>query len=190
MEIEDRTLRIGVVLIGHVMWLSAGALRVARAGRSVRVRRRSAWLLEQYPVLVWIPLVAATFFAAHQVDLPLGWRLGGVALALGGSLFAAWSMWSLGAAYGVRTDVYEGAALRTSGSYGIVRHPTYLGIVAYHVGASLALESVALLFVTALVVLPYTAARMAAEEAVLGSAFGSAWERYAGRVPALIPFPR
>ena len=187
---DDRTFRIAIVLIGHVMWLSAAALRLLRGGRALGLSRRSGWLVEQYPVLVWIPLVVATFFLTGQTDLGPGWQLAGVAIALAGSLFAAWSMWTLGRGYGVRTDVYDGAQLKTDGTYALVRHPMYLGMLDYHVGASLALESVALLFATALIVVPYTALRIAAEERVLASAFGGAWTSYAARIPALVPLPR
>jgi protein-S-isoprenylcysteine O-methyltransferase Ste14 len=64
----------------------------------------------------------------------------------------------------------------------------YLGIVLFHVGASLALESPLLLVATALFVAPFTALRISAEEKVLKDAFGERYLRYAERVPALIPF--
>jgi protein-S-isoprenylcysteine O-methyltransferase Ste14 len=64
----------------------------------------------------------------------------------------------------------------------------YLGIVLFHAGASLAMESSLLLAITALFVVPYTAVRIAAEEKVLREAFGESYLRYAARVPALIPF--
>jgi protein-S-isoprenylcysteine O-methyltransferase Ste14 len=178
------------VLIGHVMWLSTAALRLLRRDRALGLSQRSGWLVEHYPVLVWVPLVGATFFLTGQADLPAGWQVAGMAVALAGSLFAAWSMWTLGRGYSVRTDVYQGQPLKTDGTYAVVRHPMYLGILDYHVGASLALESVALLVTTAVIVVPYTALRIAAEERVLASAFGAAWASYAARVPALVPLPR
>jgi protein-S-isoprenylcysteine O-methyltransferase Ste14 len=64
----------------------------------------------------------------------------------------------------------------------------YLGIVLFHLGASLALESPLLLGTTALFVVPFTQVRIGAEERVLRDAFGDRYVRYAERVPALIPF--
>jgi len=64
----------------------------------------------------------------------------------------------------------------------------YLGIVLFHLGASLALESALLLFATAVFVVPFTAVRIGAEEKVLKDAFGERYLRYAERVPALVPF--
>lgn len=189
-DVDDRTLRAAIIVIGHFMWLSTAALRLLRGDRAHRVQQRSHWLIELYPVLVWLPLVFATFFFVGQVELEDTVQLLGVGLALVGSLFAAWTMWSLGKSYGVRTDVFEGHRLSASGPFALVRHPQLLGIITYHVGASLALESLALLAITVLVIVPYTAVRVAAEERVLRVAFGSEYDAYASRVPRLLPLPR
>src|SRR5688572_82232 len=189
-EVDDRTLRAAIIVIGHFMWLSTAALRFLRGDRAHRVQQRSHWLVELYPVLVWIPLVFATFFFVGQVELEDSAQIAGVGLALVGSLFAAWTMWSLGKSYGVRTDVFEGHQLKASGPFGVVRHPQLLGIITYHVGASLALESLALLAITAVVIVPYTAMRIGAEERVLRVAFGPEYDAYSARVPRLLPLPR
>lgn len=190
MELDDRTLRAAIIVIGHIMWLSTAALRVVRGERAHRVSERSSWPIELYPVLVWLPLVLATFFFVGQVELDDRVQQAGVAVALAGSLFAAWSMWSLARSYGVRTDVFEAHRLKTDGPFALVRHPQFLGIITYHVGASLALESLVLLVVTAMVIVPYTALRIAAEDRVLRVAFGPEWSAYAARVPRLIPLMR
>jgi protein-S-isoprenylcysteine O-methyltransferase Ste14 len=58
--------------------------------------------------------------------------------------------------------------------------------VLFHLGAALALESIPLLVLTAIFVVPLTLARIAAEERVLREAFAP-YADYARRVPALIP---
>jgi len=68
-----------------------------------------------------------------------------------------------------------------------VRHPRYFGIVVFHLGAAVALESIPLPVLTAIVVVPLTLARIAAEEAVLREGFGTRHVEYARRVPALMP---
>lgn len=187
---DDRQIRAAIIVIGHVMWLSAAALRIIRGDRTAAESQRASWAVEHYPIVVWIPLVLATFFAMDQAELPDAWQLAGIGIALAGSLFAAWSMWTLGRGYGVKTDVFAAEELRTSGPFSVVRHPMYLGILDFHVGASLAFESLALLLATVLLVLPYTTLRIAAEERVLRAAFGERWAAYARRVPALMPLPR
>jgi protein-S-isoprenylcysteine O-methyltransferase Ste14 len=66
----------------------------------------------------------------------------------------------------------------------------YLGILVYHVGASLALESALLLAGTIAYVLPLLLVRIAWEERVLREGFGDEYDRYALRVPPLVPLLR
>jgi protein-S-isoprenylcysteine O-methyltransferase Ste14 len=97
-------------------------------------------------------------------------------------------MWSLGTSYGIRLDVFSGHRLKTDGPYAIVRHPMYLGIVLFHVGATLAFESLLLLAATLLYVVPLTAIRISYEERVLREAFGDRYADYQRAVPPLLPF--
>ena len=184
---DDRSIRIAVLLSAHVIFLSAAALRIVRGQRRHLVRTEAPWWIQYYPPLVWLPFVVA-YVQPFAIDLDQGVRLAGLAFAAASAAFAAWAMWSLGRSYGIRMDVFEGHSLKTDGPYALVRHPMYLGIVLFHLGASLALESPLLLAATALIVAPFTAIRIGAEERVLRDAFGERYLRYAERVPALIPF--
>jgi protein-S-isoprenylcysteine O-methyltransferase Ste14 len=78
----------------------------------------------------------------------------------------------------------------TDGPYRVTRHPMYLGIVSFHVGATVAMESLALLVITLVYVIPFTALRIRAEDAVLATGFGDQFQMFARRVPALVPFTR
>src|SRR5438046_5165785 len=163
---DDRALRIAVLLAAHIIFLSAGALRIIRGQRNHLLRSQAAWYLQYYPPLVWIPFVAAYFFPV-AIDLPMPLRLAGLAIAVASALFAAWAMWSLGRSYGIRMDLFEGHRLVTGGPYRLTRHPMYLGIISFHVGATIAMESVALGIITLAYVIPFTALRIRAEDTVL-----------------------
>ena len=78
----------------------------------------------------------------------------------------------------------------TEGPYRLTRHPMYLGIVSFHVGATIAMESLALLAITLVYVIPFTAIRIRAEDRVLAAGFGDQFRSFAGRVPAFVPFAR
>ncbi|TMC69317.1 MAG: isoprenylcysteine carboxylmethyltransferase family protein [Chloroflexi bacterium] len=184
---DDRALRIGVLLAAHIIFLSAGALRILRGQRRHLLRSRAPWFLQYYPPLVWIPFVVAYVFPL-PVDLPIEIRFAGLALAVGSAVFAAWAMWSLGKSYGIRMDLFEGHRLVTKGPYRLSRHPMYFGIVSFHFGATLAMESLALFVITILYVIPFTAARIRAEDSVLAEGFGDEFRTFAGRVPAFVPF--
>ncbi len=99
-------------------------------------------------------------------------------------------MWSLGKSYGIRMDLFEGHRLVTGWPYRLTRHPMYLGIVSFHVGATLAMQSLALLVITVVYVIPFTGLRIRAEDRVLATGFGDEFRAFAGRVPALVPFAR
>src|SRR5207244_7803351 len=137
---DDRVLRIAVLLAAHIIFLSAGALRILRGQRRHMLRSRGPWYLQYYPPLVWVPFLFAYFFPL-PFDLPMAVRLVGLAIAIVSAVFAAWAMWSLGKSYGIRMDLFEGHRLVTGGPYRFTRHPMYLGIVSFHVGATLAMES-------------------------------------------------
>lgn len=186
---DDRALRISVLLAAHVIFLSAGALRIIRGERGHLLRSRDAWWLQYYPPLVWVPFLFA-YFVPFPIDLPMPVRLAGLAIAIASALFAAWAMWSLGKSYGIRMDLFAGHRLVTGGPYRITRHPMYLGIVSFHIGATMAMESLALLAITLLYVIPFTALRIRAEDNVLAEGFGEQFRSFAGRVPALVPFAR
>jgi protein-S-isoprenylcysteine O-methyltransferase Ste14 len=184
---DDRSLRIAVLLSAHLIFLSAAALRIVRGQRGHLLVADAPWWIQYYPPLVWLPFVVA-YLRPFPVDLDPALQLLGLAIAVASAAFAAWAMWSLGRSYGIRMDLFEGHSLKTNGPYGVVRHPMYLGIVLFHLGATLALESALLLAATALFVVPFTLIRIRAEEKVLRDALGEPYLRYAERVPALVPF--
>ena len=150
---DDRSLRIAVLLSAHLIFLSAAALRVLRGQRGHLLVADAPWWLQYYPPLVWLPFIVA-YAQPLAIDLDPTLRYVGLGIAIASAAFAAWAMWSLGRSYGIRMDVFEGHVLKTDGPYGIVRHPMYLGIVLFHIGASLAMESALLLAITALFVVP------------------------------------
>ena len=184
---DDRAVRVAVLLAGHIIFLSAGALRIIRGQRAHLLVTKAPWWIQYYPPLVWLPFLVA-YVRPFAIDLDTSVQYAGLAIAIGAALFAAWAMWSLGRGYGIRVDIFAGADLKTDGPYAIVRHPMYLGIILFHIGASLALESPLLLAATLLIVVPYTAIRIGAEDRVLGEAFGERHARYTQRVGALVPF--
>ena len=186
---DDRTIKIAVLIAAHAIFLSAGALRILRGRRGHQLVAKAPWWIEYYPPLVWLPFLVA-YFQPFSVDLHMNAQLAGLVLGTASALFAAWAMWSLGRSYGIRTDIFEGHQLKTNGPYALVRHPMYLGIVLYYIGATLVLQSPLLLALTALVIAPYTAIRIAYEERALRTVFGDRYAAYQREVPPLLPFLR
>jgi len=186
---EERGLRVGLIVAGHLMWVSTAALRLLHSDREREHTSDAPRLLHWYPPLVWIPLLVATFSKVAVIELPEALQIGGLALAVAAALFGATAMWSLGRAYAVRLDTFKGYGLRTGGIFAVCRHPYYLAIILYHLGASAVLGSLLLLAATAWLILPYTIARIVAEERLLERAFPE-FAAYRARTPELLPFPR
>ena len=172
-----------------MIFLSAAALRIIRGQRGHQLVARAPWWIEYYPPLVWLPFLVA-YVQPLAIDLHINFQYAGLAVGIAAAAFAAWAMWSLGRSYGIRTDIFDGHRLVTAGPYAFVRHPMYLGIVLYHVGATLVLQSPLLLALTALVIVPYTALRISYEERPLRAVFGEHYAAYQRTVPPLLPFVR
>jgi protein-S-isoprenylcysteine O-methyltransferase Ste14 len=92
----------------------------------------------------------------------------------------------LGRRFSGLVAIQPGHTLVTSGSYGLVRHPSYLGLLVNALGWGLAFRSGVGLLLTALMIPPLLA-RIRAEERLLGTQFGAEYDAYCARTSRLIP---
>jgi protein-S-isoprenylcysteine O-methyltransferase Ste14 len=74
----------------------------------------------------------------------------------------------------------------TNGIYGVIRHPSYLGLIVIMFGWGLVFRSWIGILLAALVI-PVLLARIRAEESLLHAYFGEEYERYRTRTSRLIP---
>jgi protein-S-isoprenylcysteine O-methyltransferase Ste14 len=81
--------------------------------------------------------------------------------------------------------IQPGHTLVTSGVYGVVRHPSYLGLLVNSLGWALAFRSGVGVLLTTLLIPPLVA-RIRAEERLLRSQFGE-YEGYRSHTSRLIP---
>jgi protein-S-isoprenylcysteine O-methyltransferase Ste14 len=111
--------------------------------------------------------------------------LGVVLFAAGGAL-RLWPVFVLGRRFSGLVAIQPGHTLVTSGVYGIIRHPSYLGLLINSLGWALAFRSGAGVLLTALMIPPLLA-RIGAEERLLRSQFGAEYDAYRSRTSRLIP---
>lgn len=110
----------------------------------------------------------------------------GVALvAVGGALRIA-PVFILGDRFSGLVAIQPIHTLVTTGLYGAIRHPSYLGLLISSIGWGLAFRSV-LGVLLALLLLPPLIARIESEEALLQSHFGAEYEAYRAKSSRLIP---
>ena len=111
---------------------------------------------------------------------------GAILYTLGGGL-RFWPVLVLGRRFSGLVAIQEGHELVTGGVYGLVRHPSYLGMLAMTLGWGLAFRSWLGVILAALTILPLIA-RVQAEERLLASEFGAPYAAYRARTWRLLPW--
>jgi protein-S-isoprenylcysteine O-methyltransferase Ste14 len=154
----------------------------------VREARSNRWVIAVFGVI--------GFFNAYlpaYTDRKELWTLDGDTIRwLGVVLFAAggalriWPVFVLGERFSGLAAIQPGHTLVTSGVYGIIRHPSYLGLLINSLGWSLAFRSGVGIVLTVLLILPLLA-RIHAEEKLLSAQFGDEYNAYCSHTWRLIP---
>ena len=111
--------------------------------------------------------------------------LGVVLFAAGGAL-RLWPVFVLGHRFSGLVAIQPGHRLVTSGVYGVIRHPSYLGLLLNSLGWAFAFRSGVGVLLTVLLI-PPLAVRIRAEERLLRTQFGDEYDVYRRRISRLIP---
>jgi len=168
------------------VWWLVRAFSTARTARAENPRQRAA-------VLVLIG-VGVLFFMAPPEPLrrplwatPIALLCVALAVETAGVTFAIVAREYLGAMWSGRVTLKEDHRIVETGPYRLVRHPIYTGVLTAVLGAVLARGSLAGL-VAFVLIAAGLARKIVAEEALLRSHFGAAYDDYRKKVAAIIPF--
>ena len=144
-----------------------------------REDRSNRWVL---PVFLALGLLAA-FLPAYTdrigfwtIDGEIVRWIGVLLFAVGGAL-RIWPVFVLGHRFSGLVAIQPGHELVTTGVYGVIRHPSYLGLLVNSLGWAFAFRSGIGVLLTGLL-LPPLLARIRAEEALLQSQFGPEFDAY------------
>jgi protein-S-isoprenylcysteine O-methyltransferase Ste14 len=177
------TLAIVLFVLSGVALFSGGNLSAGE-----REDRGNRWVLAAFGL---IGLLLA--FLPAYTDRTDFWTLDGDAVRwLGVVLFAAggalriWPVFVLGRRFSGLVAIQPGHTLVTGGIYGVIRHPSYLGLLVGSLGWALAFRSAPGVLLTALLIPPLVA-RIGAEERLLRTQFGDEYDAYRSRTSRLIP---
>jgi protein-S-isoprenylcysteine O-methyltransferase Ste14 len=110
----------------------------------------------------------------------------GVVLFGSGGVLRLWPVFVLANRFSGLVAIQPGHRLVTTGIYGVIRHPSYLGFLINSLGWSLAFRSGIGMLLTAVMIVPLLA-RIRAEERLLLSYFGDEYDSYRARTSRLIP---
>lgn len=119
------------------------------------------------------------------IDGDLTRWIGVAIVAIGGTLRIA-PVFILGNRFSGLVAIQPGHTLVTTGIYGVIRHPSYLGLLLGAFGWALAFRS-GLGVLLAATLIPIIIVRMNSEEQLLASQFGSQYAAYRARTARLIP---
>src|SRR5262249_18046030 len=153
-------LTVVLIALSAVAFFAGGNL-----SPGVREARGNRWVIAVFAVIGFLNAYLPAY--ADRKEL---WTLDGDTIRwLGVALFAAggalriWPVFVLGQRFSGLVAIQPGHTLVTSGVYGIIRHPSYLGLLINSLGWSLAFRSGVGVILTMLLVPPLLA-RISAEE--------------------------
>lgn len=156
--------------------------------RGEREDRSNRWVI----AIIGLIGILLGFFPAYT-DRREFWTLDGetirwigLVLYAAGGVLRLWPVFVLGPRFSGLVAIQPGHELVTSGVYGVIRHPSYLGLLINALGWSLAFHSGVGVLLTACLI-PPVLARIRAEEALLRSQFGAEYEAYTRRTSRLVP---
>src|SRR5215470_7168583 len=176
-------LAVALVVLAGVSLFAGGNLSAG-----VREDRGNRWVIVALTLLGLL----ASYLSAYT-DRKDFWTIDGDTMRwLGVVLFAAggvlrlWPVFVLGPRFSGLVAIQPGHTLVTSGVYGVIRHPSYLGLLVNALGWSLAFRAGVGVLLTALMIAPLLA-RIHAEERLLRSQFGDEYGTYCAQTSRLIP---
>jgi protein-S-isoprenylcysteine O-methyltransferase Ste14 len=154
----------------------------------VREARGNRWVIAVFAVIGFLNAYLPAYTDRKEL-----WTIDGDTIRwLGVAFFAAggalriWPVFVLGKRFSGLVAIQPGHTLVTSGVYGLIRHPSYLGLLINSLGWSLAFRSGVGVILTMLLIPPLLA-RIDAEENLLRSQFGDEYKTYLSHTWRLIP---
>jgi protein-S-isoprenylcysteine O-methyltransferase Ste14 len=179
--------RTALALVGFALGIAA-LFSEGHLGAGEREDRGNRWVIAVFGVLGlllgYLPAYTERI-GVWVIDGDLVRWLGVVLSAAGGAL-RIWPVYVLGWRFSGLVAIQKGHRLVTDGVYGVIRHPSYLGLLINALGWALAFRSGVGVLLTALLIPPLLA-RIRAEERLLRAHFGDEYERYSQRTSRLIP---
>ena len=175
---------IVTIALGFVALFSEG-----HVGAGVREDRSNRWVIAALTALGLIDAYLPAY--TDRIDfLTFGGdavRWVGVFLYLIGGVLRLAPVFVLGRRFSGLVAIQPEHRLVTTGLYGLIRHPSYLGLFVLTLGWGLAFRS-GVGVIIAVLMLIILLARIRAEERLLSETFGPEYEAYRSRTWRLVPY--
>lgn len=166
-------------------WTAGAIYNESRAPAAERTRTwfsRTGWVVVGVAWIV-VPRADWNSLAVHS---PPWTRILGLVILLAATALTLWARLALGTMWSGAPTVKRGHQLRTSGPYGVTRHPIYTGMLGMMLGSLLLAGGGrwVLPFPVFLVILEI---KIRVEERLMLAEFPDDYPRYRQRVPRLVP---
>lgn len=176
-------------LFGLTFWLRKHPPRAREAKRDLTSYLGLALQAAGYCIVWYSPMRRQRISPVVSGPEWLAWPLATVTVAI--AAFSAWLVIAaarrLGKQWALAARLVEDHTLIEDGPYRFVRNPIYTGMFGMLLATGLAVTSWVPLLAATILFAIGTYVRIRIEERLLREAFGSRFEEYARRVPALIP---
>ena len=197
MKAIETVIRTSAILLGTVV-ICAPILVVLR--QSQRAKGRSSGKgagSRTWPgvLLIFVGFVGTGILLWKQIPLQISdWLsllitvIGGLVYFLGAGLYL-WGLVTIRSQFGISgllgAELYGEHQLITSGPFGIIRHPMYLGVLLAAIGALLMFRTWAMMVFAPMSLV--VVGRAGREEKLLEEEFGDEWRSYVAKVPKWFP---
>ncbi len=177
----------GVCWAAFLVTWAVGAYYNAQRGPADRERRAqvSGLAVGWFAAFACFKAVPAADLRVVQVLAP-GFRIPGLVILIAATAFTLWARIGLGTMWSSTPTVKEGHTLRTTGPYGVTRHPIYTGILGMTLGTAL-LGGAGPWALPFLICLPLCIFKIRTEEGLMSKEFPEEYARYRRQVPQLVP---
>jgi protein-S-isoprenylcysteine O-methyltransferase Ste14 len=179
---------LATLVLVTLLLVGAAFFTEGNLSKGEREDRANRWVLAAFGVLGLLSAYLPAYTDARDIWTIDGDTLRwiGVALYAVGGVLRLWPVFVLGRRFSGLVAIQPGHTLVTDGIYGVIRHPSYLGLLAGAFGWALAFRSGIGLVLAALMIVP-TIGRIRSEEALLREQFGAEYDAFCARTSRLIP---
>lgn len=183
--------RPALIALTVIVLVMAGAAFFSGGNMSPGVEedRGNRWVIAVFSLIG----LAAAYLPAYADRIGF-WTVGGegirwlgIVLFTAGGALRIWPVFVLGRRFSGLVAIQPGHTLVTTGVYGLIRHPSYLGLLINSLGWALTFRSGVGIVLTALLIPPLLA-RIHAEEKLLRRHFGDEYDAYRTHTWRLIPW--
>jgi len=175
-------------------WVTAVGLLMSiftqgNMGTGEKEDRGNRWVLGAFTVIA----ILMAYFSAYTDRIGF-WtidgdtmRWAGVVVCFAGGVLRILPVYVLKNRFSGLVAIQKGHTLETRGLYGMIRNPSYVGLLTTSIGWAMAFRSVVGILLALSLLIPLVA-RMHAEERMLREHFGAEYEAYFQRTWRLVPW--